>query len=80
MMNSVVQFVKIMHHVFKELIFHICNQFLNDIEMKELKINYEEVEILSDIWQFMLEHIQNINKVLNDAKCTEITVAEEKSQ
>ena len=47
--NSVMQFVKIMHHVFKKLIFHICDQFLNDIEMKELKIDYEKIEILFNI-------------------------------
>ena len=49
MMNSIMQFVKIMYYVFKEFILCICNQFLDDIEMKELKINYEKVEILFDI-------------------------------
>ena len=43
------QFVKIMHHVFKKLIFHICNQFLDDIEVKESKINYEEKKALPGI-------------------------------
>ena len=57
MMNLVAQFVRIMHHMFKELIFHICNQFLNDIEMKESKTDYEKVETLLSIQQFMLEHI-----------------------
>ena len=80
MMNSVTQFVKIMHHVFKKFIFHICDQFLNDIEMKELKIDYKEIETLSSIWQFMFKHIQNIDKVFNDVKHTEIIIAEKKSQ
>ena len=57
MMNSIAQFIKIMHHVFKKFIFHICNQFLNDIEMKELKTDYEEIKILLNIQQFMLKHI-----------------------
>ena len=48
-MNSVAQFVKIMHHVFKKFIFHIYNQFLNDIEIKELKINYKKIKILLSI-------------------------------
>ena len=48
-MNSVMQFIKIMHYVFKKFIFHICNQFFNDIEMKKLKINYKEIEILFNI-------------------------------
>ena len=80
MMNSIMQFVKIMHHVFEKLIFHIYDQFLNDIEMKELKTDYEEIKTLLSIWQFMLEHIQNINKVLNDAECTGIIIIKEKSQ
>ena len=37
MINSVAQFIKIMYHVFKKLTFHICNQFLNDIEIKKIK-------------------------------------------
>ena len=49
MINSVIQFVKIMHHVFKKLIFHIYDQFFNDIKMKKLKINYEKIEILFNI-------------------------------
>ena len=49
MMNSMMQFIRIMHHVFEKLTSHICNQFLNDIEVKELKINYEEEKVLSNI-------------------------------
>ena len=48
-MNSITQFVKIMHHVFKKLTFHIYNQFFNDIKMKELKINYNEKKVLLSI-------------------------------
>ena len=79
-MNSVAQFVRTMHHVFEELTPHICDQFLDDIGVKGPKTDYGEVEVLPSIQQFMLEHIQNINKVLSDAECTGITVAEGKSQ
>ena len=48
-MNSVAQFVKIMYNVFKKFISHICNQFLNDIKMKELKTDYKEIKILLNI-------------------------------
>ena len=74
------QFVRIMHYVFEKLTPHICNQFLNDIEVKELKTDYKEKEVLSGIQWFILKHIQNINKVLCDAECAEITVVKEKSQ
>ena len=49
MMNSVMQFVKIMHHVFKKLTSHIYDQFLDDIEVKELKINYKREKALLSI-------------------------------
>ena len=31
------QFVKIMHYVFKKLISHICDQFLDDIKIKRIE-------------------------------------------
>ena len=49
MMNSMMQFVKIMHYVFKKLTSHIYNQFFNNIEMKKSKTDYEKVEILFNI-------------------------------
>ena len=48
-MNLIMQFIKIMHHVFKKLISYICNQFLNDIKVKESKINYEKKKVLLNI-------------------------------
>ena len=48
-MNLMMQFVKIMHYVFKKLIFHICDQFFNNIKVKELKINYDEKKVLLSI-------------------------------
>ena len=69
-----------MHHVFKEHISHMCNQFLDNIGVKGLKTDYREEKALPEIQQFILEHIQNIDKVLCDAEHAEITVAEGKSQ
>ena len=48
-MNLMTQFIKIMHHVFKKLTSHICNQFLDDIEVKKSKIDYEEKKTLLNI-------------------------------
>ena len=56
-MNLMTQFVKIMYHVFKKLISHIYDQFLNDIEVKESKINYKEEKALLSIQQFILKYI-----------------------
>ena len=57
MMNLIAQFIKIMHYVFEKLIFHICNQFLNNIKVKKLKIDYKKIKILLSIQQFMFKHI-----------------------
>ena len=38
-----------MHHMFKKFIFHICDQFFNDIKMKKLKTDYKKVETLFSI-------------------------------
>ena len=49
MMNLIMQFVKIMHHVFKKLTSHIYDQFFNDIKVKELKTDYEKKKTLLNI-------------------------------
>ena len=49
MTNSVMQFVKIMYHMFEKLTSHIYDQFLNDIEVKKLKTDYEKVKTLFNI-------------------------------
>ena len=38
-----------MYHVFKKLISHICDQFLDNIKMKKLKINYKKIKTLFNI-------------------------------
>ena len=43
------QFVRIMHYVFKKLNFHIYDQFFDDIKVKELKIDYNEKKVLLNI-------------------------------
>ena len=43
------QFIKIMHYVFKKLTSHICDQFFNDIKVKKSKINYDEKKALLNI-------------------------------
>ena len=66
--------------VFEVQISHICEQFLNDIEVKGLRTDYSEMKILSDVQRFILKYIQNFNKIFCDLKRAELTVAEVKSQ
>ena len=48
-MNSITQFVQIMLQMFKIQTLHICKQFLNDIEMKGPRINYNRIKALSNV-------------------------------
>ena len=48
-MNLFMQFIKIMHHVFKKFIFYIYNQFFNNIKVKELNTDYKEKKVLLNI-------------------------------
>ena len=79
-MNSVIQFVWIILWVLETQTSHICKQFLNDIKMKGSKTNYNRMKALSNVWGFILKHIQNLDKILCDLKKVELTVVEVKSQ
>ena len=48
-MNSMMQFVKSIYHVFKKHISHVCNQFFDNINVKKSKTDYEKKKALSEI-------------------------------
>jgi len=54
--NLVVQFVKIVIYVFKNL-FNKCCLFVNNIDVKKFKSNYNNKKIVSKIKLFVLKHI-----------------------
>ena len=78
--NSVAQFIQIVSKILKNHISVKCWFFLDDIEIKELKTKYQNQEIISEIQQFILEHVQWLNAVLADLKWADCIMSEKKSQ
>ena len=78
--NSIVQFVKI---VFKILAPHLhdwAKHFLDDAVIKGPKSTYYNKEVAPGIRWYVFEHIQNLDKVLADLEPAGITIARAKSQ
>ena len=55
---------------------HMTLLYMNDISIKGLKTKYENKEIseLSEIQRFIMKHLQNIDYILTDLKCAELTL------
>jgi hypothetical protein len=73
--NSITQFVRIIMKILIDYIFDVARSFLNDIEIKNSKIKYDNEEIAFDIRRYILEHIKSLNAVLVDLKRANITIS-----
>jgi predicted RNA methylase len=56
--NSVIQFVRVVNKIIADHVFHHALSFVNDIEMKESKITYNDEFIVSEIRRYVMKHIQ----------------------
>jgi len=77
--NFVAQFVRVIIKILKNLL-EICRSFLDDIEVKKLKTIYDNAEIASEVRQFMLKHIKNLDFVLLNFELVDCIISDEKSQ
>ena len=79
--NSMTQFVRIIIEIFKKhIVASRCWSFVDDINIKNSRSNYDEKEILSEIRLFIIKHIQWLNAVLVNLEKTNCTISNEKSQ
>ncbi len=78
--NSVIQFVRIVNKIIVDHVFHHALSFVNDIEMKESKITYNDEFIVSEIRRYVMKHIQWLNDVLTNIERVDCIIFEEKSQ
>jgi hypothetical protein len=62
--NSVAQFVRIVTKILEDLIPEDCLPFLDDIGVKGPLSTYGEREVLLGIRQFVMEHVQSLDKTL----------------
>ena len=53
--------------------------FINDIDIKELRIDYNREKIVLDIQRFVKEYIVNIDKVLLEIKRVRVTISIDKT-
>jgi len=77
--NFVAQFIKVIIKILKNLL-KICRSFLDDIEVKRSKIIYDNTEIASEVHQFMLKHIKNLDFVLLNFELVDCIISDEKLQ
>ncbi len=77
--NFVAQFVKIIIKILKNFL-EICRSFLDDIEVKKSKTIYDNAKIASEVCQFMLKHIKNLEFVLLNFELINCIRSDKKSQ
>jgi len=77
--NFVAQFVKVIIKILKNLI-EICRSFLDDMKVKKSKTIYDNAKIASEVRQFMLKHIKNLDFVLLNFELINCIISDEKLQ
>lgn len=78
--NSVAQFVRVVTKILEDLISDICKAFVDDIGVKGSKTRYNDEEVAPGIRRFVLEHVQNLDRVLVNCELAGTTISGEKSQ
>ena len=78
--NSIIQFVKmIIEILWKDIVTSRCWSFVNDINVNESCLNYENKKILSEMQLYILKHIQWLNAIFVNLKKTDCMISDEKS-
>jgi hypothetical protein len=62
----VAEFVRVMIKICRDYILEKCMLYLDDVCIKSLKTDYDLKEIEPGIWQYVFEHLLNIDAVLAD--------------
>ena len=79
--NSIVQFVKMIIKIFwKHIIAFRCWFFVDDINVDDLRSNYNNKKVFFKMRLYILKHIQWLNAILMNLKKTDYTISSEKFQ
>ena len=79
--NSIVQFVKVIIKIFwKHIVASRCWSFVDDINVNESRSNYENKKAFSEVRLYILKHIQWLNAILVNLKKTNYMISDEKFQ
>ena len=77
--DSVAQFVRIVTKILEDLIPSVCRQFLDDIGVKGPRTKYDGAEAMPGVRRYVLEHIENHDRVLANIEHAGATISGEKS-
>ena len=78
--NSVALFVRIVLKILAPHLRDRAKHFLDDVRIKGPKTTYNNKELAPGIRQYVIKHIQNLDKVLADLKQAGVIIAGAKSQ
>lgn len=78
--NSVAQFVRVVTNILEDLMPDVARAFVDDVGVKGPKTRYNDKEVAPGVRRFILEHIQNLDKVLVNCELAGSTISGEKSQ
>jgi hypothetical protein len=78
--NSVGQFIRVVSRILTGLVPDICRSFLDDICVKGPTSDYDGEEIRPGLRRYIIEHLQNLDKVLVNVELSGCTVHATKSQ
>ena len=73
--NSIAQFVRIVLKILAPHLRDRAKPFLDDVGIKGPKSKYNNEEVAPGIKRYVLEHIQNLDKVLADLEQAGVTIA-----
>ena len=74
------QFVRVITCIIRDLMPDICRAFLDDLYIKGPTTDYDGEELEPGLRRFIVEHIQNIDKVLLNCELAGAIIAAVKSQ
>ena len=77
--NSVAEFVRVITKIVREHIPRVAMPYLDDICIKGPKTDYYQEEVLPGIRRFIVEHLQNVDRVLADVERAGATISGHKS-
>lgn len=78
--NSIVQFVWIVFKILAPYLWDQAKLFLDNVEVKKPKTKYNNKKVAPKIRCYILEHIQNLDKVVADLERAEIIITKGKFQ
>ena len=78
--NSMTQFVRITKKILRDIISEKKRVFLDDIEIKDSRDDYDNKKAMLDVRKYVLKHLQNLDKTLYLLKLSDAVISTSKSQ